>query len=55
MAYGIFPLTCAYDLHNGIAGSKLVLLPRVGHMPQVQASLSVARIILREASRHETR
>jgi hypothetical protein len=54
MAHGIFPLTCALDLHNGIVGSNLVLLPRVGHMPQVQALLSVARIILHEASRHET-
>lgn len=45
MRDGIFPLICAQDLHHGIAGSKLILLPRVGHMAQVQAPLTVARII----------
>ena len=43
---GIFPLTCARDLHAGIPGSELILLPRVGHMAQVQAPMTVARIIL---------
>lgn len=46
----LLPLICAHDLHSGIASSKLVLLPRVGHMPQVQAPGKVARII-RENSR----
>ena len=41
----IFPLTCASDLHAGIANSELLLLPHVGHMPQVQAPFEVARII----------
>ncbi|HLI09893.1 MAG TPA: alpha/beta hydrolase [Ktedonobacteraceae bacterium] len=44
---GIFPLTCAFDLHKGIPDSRLVLLPRAGHVTQVQAPLTVARIILR--------
>lgn len=50
MIDGIFPLTCATDLHQGIAGSKLILRPRVGHMAQVQTSLTVAYIIQRAAS-----
>jgi len=37
---------CAHDLQSGIANSELVLLPRVGHMPQVQAPLKVARLIM---------
>jgi pimeloyl-ACP methyl ester carboxylesterase len=41
----IFPITCANDLHAGIANSTLHLLPHVGHMPQVQAPFEVARII----------
>jgi pimeloyl-ACP methyl ester carboxylesterase len=45
MRDGIFPLTCASDLHTGIAGSELIFLPRVGHMAQIQAPLTVARII----------
>ncbi len=45
MRDGIFPLTCAHDLHTGISGSELIFLPRVGHMAQVQAPLTVARII----------
>jgi pimeloyl-ACP methyl ester carboxylesterase len=42
----ILPLTCAHDLHSGIAGSELVLLPRVGHTPQVQAPVKVAHMIM---------
>jgi abhydrolase domain-containing protein 6 len=42
----LLPVTCARDLHSGIANSKLVLLPHVGHMPQIQAPVKVARIIL---------
>ncbi len=42
----LLPVTCARDLHSGIANSKLVLLPHVGHMPQMQAPVKVARIIL---------
>jgi pimeloyl-ACP methyl ester carboxylesterase len=42
----LLPLICAYDLHKGIAHSELVLLPRVGHMPQVQNPVKVAHIIL---------
>jgi pimeloyl-ACP methyl ester carboxylesterase len=46
----LLPITCAHDLHSGIAGSELVVLPRVGHMPQLQAPGTVARII-RESAR----
>jgi pimeloyl-ACP methyl ester carboxylesterase len=42
----LLPLICAYDLHKGITNSELVLLPRVGHMPQVQNPVKVAHIIL---------
>ncbi len=42
----LLPITCARDLHSGIPNSELVLLPRVGHMPQVQAPAKVARIIM---------
>ena len=45
----LLPITCAYDFHTGIAHSKLVLLPGVGHTPQIQAAAEVARIILKEA------
>jgi len=45
----LLPITCAYDFHTGIAHSKLVLLPGVGHTPQMQAAGQVARVILREA------
>lgn len=41
----LLPLTCAHDLYSGVANSELVLLPRVGHMPQIQAPGKVARII----------
>ncbi len=46
----LLPVACAHDMHEGIAGSGLVLLPRVGHMPQVQAPLQVARLLLRRAA-----
>ena len=46
----IFPITCAYDLHTGIANSELVLLPDVGHLPQLQASAKVAEIISKDHS-----
>jgi pimeloyl-ACP methyl ester carboxylesterase len=42
----LLPLTCAHDLHSGILNSELVLLPRVGHMPQIQAPVKVAHIIM---------
>ncbi len=42
----LLPLVCAQDLHDGITGSELVYLPRAGHMPQAQAPLQVAGIIL---------
>ena len=42
---GLFPITCANDFHAGIANSELILLHKVGHIPQVQAPLKVARII----------
>jgi pimeloyl-ACP methyl ester carboxylesterase len=42
----LLPLICAHDLHSGIANSELVLLARVGHMPQIQAPVKVAQIIL---------
>jgi len=46
----LLPVACAHDMHEGIAGSELVLLPRVGHMPQVQAPLQVARLLLYRAA-----
>lgn len=45
----LLPLICAHDLHSGIANSELVLLPRVGHMPQIQAPVKVARIIMKNS------
>jgi abhydrolase domain-containing protein 6 len=47
---GLFPITCAHDFHSGIAGSELILLPGIGHVPQTQAPAQVARIILKGAS-----
>lgn len=49
-ADGLFPLTCAYDFQHGIANSKLILLPGIGHVPQAQATAKVAQIILADAS-----
>jgi pimeloyl-ACP methyl ester carboxylesterase len=46
---GLFPLTCAYDFQNGIANSELILLPGIGHVPQAQATKTVAKIILDDA------
>jgi len=45
----LLPITWADDFHAGIAHSKLVLLPGVGHTPQVEAAAKVARIILKDA------
>jgi pimeloyl-ACP methyl ester carboxylesterase len=42
----LIPLICAHDFHQGIANSELVLLPRVGHMPQVQSPIKVAHMIM---------
>src|SRR5438034_7846037 len=42
----LLPLICASDFHKSIANSDLVLLPRVGHMPQIQNPVKVAHIIL---------
>jgi len=42
----LLPLVCARDLHQGIPNSQLIYLPRVGHMPQLQAPFQVARLIL---------
>jgi pimeloyl-ACP methyl ester carboxylesterase len=42
----LLPLICAHDFHKGIANSELVLLPCVGHMPQIQNPLKVAQVIL---------
>ena len=42
----LLPIICAHDLQRGIPNSELVLLPRVGHMPQIQAPTQVARLIL---------
>src|SRR5947207_13031323 len=41
----LLPLICAHDFHKAITNSELVLLPRVGHMPQQQATLNLAQII----------
>jgi pimeloyl-ACP methyl ester carboxylesterase len=49
MSDGLFPLTCAYDFQNGIVNSELILLPGVGHVPQAQATKTVAKIILDDA------
>ena len=43
----LLPMICAYDFHQGISNSELVILPRTGHMPQVQNPVKVARVILR--------
>jgi pimeloyl-ACP methyl ester carboxylesterase len=42
----LLPLICAHDFHKSIANSKLVLLPHVGHMPQIQNPVKVAHIVL---------
>ena len=43
----LLPVICAHDFHKSITNSELVLLPRVGHMPQIQSPLRVAQIIMR--------
>ena len=48
----LLPIIYAHDLHHGIPGSKLVLLPHVGHMPQIQAPTQVARLLLSHAHHH---
>lgn len=45
----IFPLCCAYDFHEGIPNSRLVLAPGVSHNTQVGAAKIVARILLEDA------
>src|SRR6266516_3994789 len=46
----LLPLICAHDFHKSIVNSELVLLPRVGHMPQIQAPVKVAQIIMQNMS-----
>jgi pimeloyl-ACP methyl ester carboxylesterase len=46
----VFPISCAHDLQTGIANSELVILKGVGHLPQMQASARVARIILQDCA-----
>lgn len=46
----VFPITCARDLHSGIAHSELIILQGVGHLPQMQASAKVAKIILKDCA-----
>ncbi|MBV9710923.1 MAG: alpha/beta fold hydrolase [Ktedonobacteraceae bacterium] len=41
----ILPLACAHDFHASIPGSKLILLPGVGHTPQTGAVSKVVNII----------
>jgi pimeloyl-ACP methyl ester carboxylesterase len=48
----VLPLICAYDFHRGIANSELVLLPRIGHMAQIQNPVKVAHIIMQRISLH---
>ena len=43
----LLPITCAHDFHAGIPNSELLLLPGVGHTPQIQATATVARIIFK--------
>ncbi len=49
----VFPITCARDLHSGIAHSELIILQGVGHLPQMQASAKVAKIILKDCALRE--
>ena len=43
----------ARDLHSGIAHSELFILQGVGHLPQMQASAKVAKIILKDCALRE--
>lgn len=47
----IFPLRCAYDFHEGIPNSRLILAPGVSHNTQVGAARMIARV-MREDARH---
>jgi pimeloyl-ACP methyl ester carboxylesterase len=44
----LLPLICAHDFHSGITNSELVLLPSVGHMPQIQSPVKVAHVIMQK-------
>jgi pimeloyl-ACP methyl ester carboxylesterase len=46
----LLPLVCANDFHKGIANAELVLLPHVGHMPQIQSPVKVAHVIMQNLS-----
>ena len=46
----LLPIACAYDLHEGIANSELIILKGAGHLPQIQASDKVAQIILKDCA-----
>jgi pimeloyl-ACP methyl ester carboxylesterase len=46
----LLPLVCAHDFHKGIANSELILLPHIGHMPQIQNPVKVAHIIMQKLS-----
>lgn len=46
----LLPIVCAYDLHEGIANSELIILKGAGHLPQIQASNKVAQIILKDCA-----
>ncbi len=45
----IFPLSCAYDFHEGIRNSRLILAPGVSHNTQVGAARMIARIMREDA------
>jgi pimeloyl-ACP methyl ester carboxylesterase len=45
----IFPLCCAYDFHQGIPNSRLILAPGVSHNTQVGAARMVARTMREDA------
>jgi pimeloyl-ACP methyl ester carboxylesterase len=45
----IFPLCCAYDFHEGIPNSRLILAPGVSHNTQVRAARMIAKIMREDA------
>lgn len=45
----IFPLCCAYDFHEGIPNSRLILAPGVSHNTQVGAAKMIARVMREDA------
>lgn len=45
----IFPISCAYDFHQGITGSRLILAPGVSHNTHVGAARIVTKVILEDA------